>query len=192
MLEGAHMKVVDNVLGNAGSDSVEILMGPGEIRGNTFEITGRTHVASGSDRGNSIIMSDNIVHVTKGGDLDIAFRSWAHSHRHVIANNIVVVDPGGICRFAMDVRGAEAVVTGNCVYGPDAPERLRLLISGGNTLVTGNLFENVVVEINDKTGEGKPVLIQSNIMANSTIDHKKGNLVTTVGTTHDGQDPAGE
>ena len=40
MLEGPNMRVLDNVLGNAGSDSVEILTGPGIIRGNLVEITG--------------------------------------------------------------------------------------------------------------------------------------------------------
>lgn len=86
MLEGSNLRVLNNILGNAGSDAVELLTGPGMIRGNTVEITGRTHVAIGSDRGNSIAMSDNIVHVKKGGDLDIAFRSWAGSHRHVISD----------------------------------------------------------------------------------------------------------
>ena len=179
MLEGQHMKVINNVLGNAGSDAVEILTGPGEIRGNSVEITGRTHVAIGSDRGNSILMTDNIVRVLDGGDLDIGFRSWAASRRHVIANNVLTVEPGGHCRQAIDVRGTGAVVSGNSLHTENADEPLRLSITGGNTVVTDNLLENVIVEINDQTDEGKPILVTDNILENSRIDHQQGRLLTT-------------
>jgi hypothetical protein len=176
MLEGPNMRVLDNVLGNAGSDAVEILTGPGEIRGNYVQIDGQTHVAIGSDRGNSIIMANNIVHVKSSGRLDIGFRSWADSRRHVIADNVLTVEPEGVCTLAMDVRGTGAAVTGNSVHGSDPERSLRLKIAGGNTVMTGNLLENVVVEVNDKTGGSKPILIEGNIMENSIIDHKKGNL----------------
>jgi hypothetical protein len=178
MLEGPNMKVVDNVLGNAGSDAVEILTGPGEIRGNYVEITEQTHVAIGSDRGNSIVMSDNIIHVKPEGRLDIGFRSWAGSRRHVISGNIVTVDPGGKCTLAIDIRGTGAAVTGNSVHGGDG-EPTRLAITGGNTLLMGNLLENVVIEVDDATEENKPILVTGNVMENSRIDHKRGKLVTS-------------
>jgi hypothetical protein len=79
-----------------------------EIRGNYVEITGRTQVAIGSDRGDSIIMAGNIIHVKKGGDIDIAFTSCGGSSRRIIANNVVTVDPGGKCGYAVDVRGSES------------------------------------------------------------------------------------
>ncbi|MFH1741900.1 MAG: hypothetical protein ABIH23_23095 [bacterium] len=177
MLEGPNMKVINNVLGNAMSDSVEILTGPGEIRGNYVEITGRTHVAIGTDRADSMIMANNIVHVKKGGDIDIGFRSWAGSFRHVIADNVVTVDPGGRCGQAIDARGAAAAITGNCLHSSNPDERMRLTISGGNTVVTGNVFENIVIEVDDNTGEEKPIIIKNNIMENSIIDYKNGNLI---------------
>jgi hypothetical protein len=176
MLEGRNMRVINNVLGNATSDSVEILTGPGEIRGNYVEITGRTHVAIGSDRADAMIMADNIVHVRDGGDIDIAFRSWAESRGHVIANNVVTVDAGGKCTYAMDIRGTATVVTGNSVYTANAAEPLRLKISAGNAVVTGNVFENVIIEVNDETTAQKPIIIEHNIMENSVVEHKKGNL----------------
>jgi hypothetical protein len=176
MLEGANMRVVNNVLGNAGSDSVEILTGPGEIRGNIVEITGQTHVAIGSDRGDSIIMADNIVRVKAGGKLDIGFRSWAQSRRHVISNNVLTVDPEGECSQAMDVRGTGAVVTGNSIHSSHSDRRMRLSVTGGNTVLTGNLLENLVVEINDTTDEGKPILVGANLLDNAAIDHKRGRL----------------
>jgi len=179
MLEGSHMKVVDNVLGNAGSDAVEILTGPGEIRGNSFEITGPTHVAAGSDRANSILMIGNTVRVKNGGRLDIGFRSWAKSRRHIISNNVLTVDPGGQCTLAMDVRGDGAVVSENAIHTSNANEPVRLAITGGNTLVTGNLLENVIVEVNDETDEQNPILVKNNVLENSRIEHRRGNLLTT-------------
>jgi hypothetical protein len=176
MLEGPNMRVIDNVLGNAGSDSVEILTGPGQIRGNYVEITGQTHVAIGSDRGNSIIMSDNIVHVLDGGRLDIGFRSWSDSRRHVISSNIVTVDPGGHCTLAMDVRGDGAAVTGNSVHSPQTPDRIRLKVAGGNTVLTGNLLENSVLEINDETGRGLPIGLSEILLHESSVEVLAGEV----------------
>jgi hypothetical protein len=178
MLEGPNMRVIDNVLGNAGSDSVEILTGPGQIRGNYVEITGQTHVAIGSDRGNSIIMSDNIVHVLDGGRLDIGFRSWSDSRQHVISSNIVTVEPGGHCTLAMDVRGDGAAVTGNSVHSPQTSDQIRLKIAGGNTVVTGNLLENAVLEINDETGRGLPIRLSDNILHESSVEVLAGEVVS--------------
>ena len=41
MLEGPNMRVMNNRLGNANSDAVELLGGPGFVMGNYVEITGR-------------------------------------------------------------------------------------------------------------------------------------------------------
>ena len=179
MLEGPNMKVVGNTLGNAGSDVVEILTGPGEIRGNHVEITGQTHIAIGSDCANSILMTDNIVHVKEGGRLDIAFRSWKGSERHVIANNVVAVDSGGICAQAIDARGSRTVITGNCLYTASKDTRMRLSIGGGDAIINGNVFENIAIEINDSTGENKPIILGPNVLHNSPIDLKSGSLIQT-------------
>jgi hypothetical protein len=177
MLEGPNMRVLDNVLGNAGSDVVEILTGPGIIRGNLAEITGQTHVAIGSDRANSIIMSDNIVRVKKGGQLDIGFRSWAGSKRHVIANNVLTVEEGGRCGLAMDVRGTETTITGNNLQALVSTNATRLRITAGNAIVTANVLENIVIEVDDQTGADKPVHIHGNVLQNSQVVRRKGNVV---------------
>lgn len=175
MLEGPNMNVVDNFLGNATSDVVEILTGPGEMRGNYAEITGRTHVAFGSDRGNHIIMSDNIIHVTPIGDIDIGFRSWSNSKHHAINGNVIRVEKGGKLGRAMDIRGTETAVTGNSVYNAnEAP--LPLYITAGNAVVTGNVFDNVTIVVDDQTDAQKPILIKDNIMENSTVEHRRGNV----------------
>ncbi len=177
MLDGPNMRVVNNHLGNAHSDAVELLEGPGFVMGNFVEITGRTHVAVGSDRGNSIIMANNVVHVREGGDLDIAFRSWADSERHVISNNIVMVDQGGKLGLAMDVRGFDTSITGNVIRGRDEAERLPLWLTGAGMAVTGNHFQNVELIVNDQTGTNRPILIQGNVMENSGVSHEVGNLI---------------
>jgi len=177
MLDGPNMQVVNNRLGNAHSDAVELLEGPGFVMGNFVEITGRTHVAVGSDRGNSIIMANNVVHVREGGDLDIAFRSWADSERHVISNNIVMVDQGGKLGLAMDVRGFDTSITGNVIRGQNEAERLPLWLTGAGMAVTGNHFQNVELIVNDQTGTNRPILIRGNVMENSGVSHEVGNLI---------------
>lgn len=176
MLEGPNMRVLNNHLGNALSDSVEILTGPGFIMGNYVEITGKTHVGIGSDRGNSIIMANNIIHVRESGDIDIGFRSWANSERHVISGNIIQVDKGGKIGAAMEVRGFGAAVTGNTIQWNDSENRLPLLLTGAGTVVSGNYFKNLTLVVNDETKTDRPTIITNNLMENSVIDHQKGNL----------------
>ncbi len=178
MLFGRNVRVFDSFIGNAGSDAIELLIGPGEIRGNHFDITGQTHVAVGSDAGNNILMVNNIVHVHATGRLDIGFRSWAGSLRHVIAGNVLTVDQGGVCTLAMDIRGTQAAVTGNTVHTHAENEPTRLKITGGHTVVTGNVLDNVIIEVDDTTGGDKPIIVRNNIMNSSSIEHKKGLLQT--------------
>ena len=45
-------------------------------------------------------------------------------------------------------------------------------------IVTGNVLENVIIEVDDQTGGDKPIIIRDNVMHNSTIEHKQGNLLT--------------
>lgn len=176
MLEGPNMRVVGNRLGNAGSDVVEILTGPGEIRGNQVEITGRTHVAIGSDRADNILMTDNIVRVRAGGDLDIGFRSWAGSRRHVISGNILTVDEKGRCGIAVDARGSDTVISGNCLHAPgDAAMRLR--VGAGDTVVSANVLEGILVEVTDAEGAGRPVMVRDNLFKNSRLGEMSNNAL---------------
>ena len=52
-------------------------------------------------------------------------------------------------------------------------------LTGTNTIVTGNYFDNVELIVNDKTDTNKPIVINNNLMENSIVTHEKGNLVTT-------------
>lgn len=176
MLEGSILHVLGNVLGNAGSDVVELLTGPGMIRGNYVEITGQTHVAIGSDRGNSIQMSDNIVHVKANGKLDIGFRSWTDSLRHVIHGNVLIVDQGGRCGLAMDLRGQMQTVTGNTIENQNSDGEMRLRIGGGNTILSDNILKNVIVEVNDTYEDSKPIHLQNNLLDQSFVKILNGHV----------------
>jgi hypothetical protein len=116
--------------------------------------------------------------VREGGDLDIGFRSWADSQRHVVEGNIVTVDKGGTCALAIDARGFGAIISGNHTYTANTNEKLVVKIGAGKSIVTGNVFENTVVEIDDTTGADKPILVKDNVFENSAVNVKKGNVVT--------------
>jgi hypothetical protein len=176
MLVGSDIRVLDNVLGNVGADSVELLVGPGIIRGNYVKITEQTHVAIGSDIGDSIQMLGNIVHVGEGGKLGIGFRTWSDSQRHVINGNVLIVDFGGECALAMDLRGQMQTVIGNTVEAKDPEQPTRIQIGGGNTTFVGNTLKNTNIEVNDSYEDGKPIILHSNTLDNSFIQHTKGNL----------------
>jgi hypothetical protein len=172
MLEGANMSVLDNRLGDAGSDSVEILTGPGIIRGNVVDVRGRTHVAIGSDRANDILMVDNIVRVHPGGHLDIAFRSWAGSARHVIQGNVLMVMPGGHCGTAIDLRGTEAAVTGNTLTGGESGTELK--ISGGDTVLTGNVLRGLRLVVDNQVAASGPIVFGANVTIGCQLDVRQG------------------
>lgn len=133
---------------------------------------------TGTEEGEFIATADNVVHVRPGGHLDIGLRSWADSRRRVMSGNVVTVDPGGSCTRAVDVRGDGALVTANCLHDPDDGEPILLSIRGGSTVVTGNLLENVTVDVSDETDKGLPILVHSNIMHDLTIAYTAGELIT--------------
>jgi hypothetical protein len=177
MLEGSNLQVLNNILGNAGSDSVELLTGPGIISGNYVEITEQTHVAIGTDRANGVQITNNIVHVKPGGQLDIAFRTWANSQSHAIQGNTLVVDPNGTCTLAMDLRGQMQTVQGNSLQCLNQPTPAGLRIGGGNTSVSGNLLNNISIEVSDQYPGSLPIQFSGNVLSNSQLQHRRGHLV---------------
>lgn len=180
MMEGKNLQVLNNILGNAGSDSVELLTGPGIIQGNYVEITEQTHVAIGTDRANGIQVSNNIVHVQEGGKLDIGFRTWANSQSHVIQGNTLIVEPKGICSLAMDLRGQMQTVQSNSLQNLNLDNPITVRVGGGNTSLGGNLFQNVSLEIDDQYPGSLPIRLNGNVFSNATVRHKRGRIVGDV------------
>jgi hypothetical protein len=84
----------------------------------------------------------------------------------------------------MDLRGFDTAVTGNCVYTANQDAPLLLKITAGNVAVTGNVLQNVVIEVDDETPDGKPVLIRDNVLENSSVQVKNGRVL--------GENDAGE
>jgi hypothetical protein len=188
MLEGPNMSVLDNRLGDAGSDSVEILTGPGIIRGNVVDVRGRTHVAIGSDRANDILMVDNIVRVHPGAHLDIAFRSWAGSVRHVIQGNVLMVLPGGHCGTAIDLRGTEASVTGNTLTGGETTTELK--IGGGDTVLAGNVLKNLRLVVDNQVPASGPIVLGANVTIGCQLEVRQGEVETAGGASLSPSDPS--
>jgi hypothetical protein len=122
-------------------------------------------------------MADNIVRVKKGGKLDIGFRSWAGSKRHVIANNVLTVEDGGSCGLAMDIRGTETTITGNNIHASDAAKPPRLRLAAGNAIVSANVLENAVLEVDDQIGANNPIMLEANVLQNSEIVLRKGKVL---------------
>jgi len=122
-------------------------------------------------------MTDNIVRVKKGGKLDIGFRSWAGSKRHVIAGNVLTVEEGGSCELAMDIRGAETTITGNNIHTFDKARPIRLRITAGNAVVSANVLENALIEVDDQTVANQPVLLHANILQNSEVVVRQGTVL---------------
>jgi len=85
-----------------------------------------------------------------------------------------------VCRQAIDVRGYGATITGNNLHTGNPNDRLRLTISGGNTVVMGNVLENGVIEVDDATGKNKPIIVRDNVLENSIITHERGHLIPSV------------
>ncbi len=177
MMEGSNMRCLNNLLGNCGSDCVELLGGPGMIIGNVVDVTERVHVAVGSDRANGILMQNNIVQIKKGGFLDIGFRSWAGTDRHIISGNLLHVEEGGRCSLAMDIRGRGAVILSNNVTTSSSDQITELKITAGDIFISGNLLRNVLIRIKDETEKNLPIRIGDNLLQNVTIQNEKGNLI---------------
>ena len=75
------------------------------------------------------------------------------------------------------LRGFGTTVTGNCIYpsNPDAP--LLLKLTAGNIVVTGNVLQNVAIEVDDQTEARKPIIIKDNILDNTSVVVKNGMMI---------------
>lgn len=61
------------------------------------------------------------------------------------------------------------------------PLAAALLLTAGNAVVSANVLENTVIKVDDQTGANLPIHLQANVLRNSEIVHRKGNLIKTSG-----------
>lgn len=170
MLDGNDVRILDNWLGDAGSDVAEILTGPGLISRNHVEIAGTTGYGLGSDNASGVTIEGNTVTVLEGGQITQAvYRTWQGKYHNVIANNQALVF-GSALRL-LEMNGYFNVVQGNLLRTWTGRSNIR--ITSGAT-VTGNTFAYADVEIVDTSSEAWPAVVTGNFLYNSTITGPPG------------------
>ena len=176
MLWGEGMHVRNCHFGDASSDSVELLGGPGEISGNYLQISGETGYGLGSDAADTIRINNNTVCVKSTGKVTQAiFRTWGGRYRNLLEGNQIVVEPGGCVNRYFETRGYLNVISNNSIAGhaPNAAKKLGrgLVEVNGGTLISSNFFQNVDVVVQDTSG-GWPASIVSNYFFYSAVTVK--------------------
>lgn len=147
-LRGKNMIVENNHFGEAWADVVEILNGPGIIRGNVVIINNKkvkTHTALSTDIANFVSITDNKVYVKEGCRLDLGFRSWQHSFFHSIKRNVLIVEKNASVHAVVDSRGLFTTIEDNCFINHNE-EPVLLSINGLNK-VSGNILRNIKIGI---------------------------------------------
>ncbi len=154
MLRGKNMIVENNHLGEARADVVEILNGPGIIRGNIVVISSktlRTHTALSTDLANFVSITDNKVYVKEGATLHLGFRTWHHSFFHSIKRNVLIVEKNAHVNAVVDSRGLFTSIEDNSFVNYNI-EPVLLSINGLNN-VSGNSLTNIKIGIRNSHPE---------------------------------------
>ena len=138
-LNAVNANIIHNRLGDSGSDSVEILTGPGTISNNYVEIDETTGYVLSTDQASTVTISDNVIWIKPSGSVvQSVIRTWAGRYRHVIADNQVYVQ-GEINRM-LEVNGYLNVITGNLFADYNFLERLSDLEVDGASLIHDNII----------------------------------------------------
>ncbi|MBM4076471.1 MAG: hypothetical protein FJ267_12630, partial [Planctomycetes bacterium] len=118
MLSGEGVYARNCHIGNADSDSVELLGGPGEITGCYLDVAGYTGFGLGSDAASTIRISNNTVRVRNGGFVEQAiFRTWGGQYRNILDGNQVWVENGGVVNRVFETNGYLNVISNNGIHG---------------------------------------------------------------------------
>ena len=145
-------------------DAFELGLGPGELCNNYTEIGGQIGYVLGSDTGEQINISNNLVRVVSGGTVtEAVIRPWPNKWGHIVTNNNIRAD-GGMVNMMLIVEGGESnVIIGNVFGGNDLRSRVR--IASPSAVVTGNVFQYIDVELNTSTVWGSNLLLSSTTAA---------------------------
>ncbi|MBI4340383.1 MAG: hypothetical protein HY680_10610 [Chloroflexi bacterium] len=179
-LRGKGVFIRNNWIGNANSDTVELLEGPGEIANNHFEITGPAGVVISVDAGNDINLTNNTINVMPGGAVGSAIRTWPGFSGINIQNNVIIA--AGPIENVILSASTESLISGNIIRPwTGGAERPKLLITAGRTTLSDNYIAHADVVLNDAEGIGK-VVIRDNMFDGVTITNRSGNLLVSRNT----------
>lgn len=114
MLSGQYVYVWDSFIGDARSDAVELLIGPGQISRSTLVVDGTTGYGLSSDAANDVQMHGNIIHVVGDGTVSQSvIRTWAGHVRNQINDNLVIVENGDSVEQLVELNSAKSMLNGN-------------------------------------------------------------------------------
>ena len=163
MLFGENVVVRNNWVGNARSDAVELLIGPGAIVNNQFFIddstSHRTGVVISTDAAHAISIIGNDITVTNGVSAGVGIRTWQDFTRHTIQDNVIRACCGATIDKAMTIGTSDSVISGNIVDGNTSTG---IDITASNVLMTDNLFRAVQFNVNDAQLQG-PIVVRDNL-----------------------------
>lgn len=168
--------VRNNWVGHAHSDTVEMLVGPGEIAHNYFEINGNNAgVVISTDAADNIGIVGNVIRVTNNGNVGVAIRTWAGFYGNNVQSNTIIAEPGTKISTAMSISTSQSLVSGNTVRGGQT----EVALVGNSILFSDNMFQNaakITVSGNDTAiinnyfvakpaiqGTGKNTIVNGNI-----------------------------
>ncbi len=130
----------NNWVGHAHSDTVEFLIGPGEISHNYFEINGNNAgVVISTDAGDNIGITGNVIRITNGANVGVAIRTWQGFFGNNVQSNTIIAESGTKLEKAMTIGTFQSLVSGNTVRGGQT----QIDITGNQVLLSDNLFQNL-------------------------------------------------
>lgn len=147
MLAGRYMYVLDSYIGDATSDGVEILVGPGQISRNTVVLKGKSGFGLTTDAADMVQINENLVHVRAGAAVSQPiFRTWQGQRYHTLNDNLVYVDPKARVTGMADLRGQGNVADGNLFVNRSKKDEKSLVQLGRNTVMTNTMAYNTQVQ----------------------------------------------
>lgn len=147
MLAGRYMYMFDSFLGDATSDSMELLVGPGQISRNTVVLKGKSGFGLTTDAADAVQINENLVHVRDGASAAWpVFRTWQGRWYHTLNDNLVYVEPNAKVVDMVDLRGRGNVADGNLFVNRSTEDKKSLIMLGRDTVMTNTMTYNVHVQ----------------------------------------------
>lgn len=177
MLFGNYVKAVNNFIGDCDNDGIEVLIGPGEITGNTVVVTDNIgDAAIGTDKADNVTISNNFIIINDGAIAGYAIRTWHGHGQHIITNNQILIGKTATVTGAIDSRTFLSILNSNIVRNEG--KSTWVSIAPGN-LFTNNIIHNCKVGCavspfwetitNAKDRPDSEALIAQNILIDSSV-----------------------